>query len=133
MVFWPFTVFYTIQLQLGIEKSVNYGWGIFGWINKYIFIPLFNFISSFMPFGISIIIMTIIVRLAMSPVTYRSYVSQVKMKILRPEIEEINKKFSKDAVKRQQETMSLYSRGWCKPNVRLFASISSVTSILCII
>ena len=47
--------------NIGIEKSVNYGWGIFGWINKYIFIPLFNFISSFMPFGISIIIMTIIV------------------------------------------------------------------------
>ena len=68
-----------------------------------------------MPFGISIIIMTIIVRLAMSPVTYRSYVSQVKMKILRPEIEEINKKFSKDAVKRQQETMSLYSRAGANP------------------
>ena len=101
--------------NLGIEKSVNYGWGIFGWINKYIFSPLFNFISSFMPFGISIIIMTIIVRLAMSPVTYRSYVSQVKMKILRPEIEEINKKFSKDAVKRQQETMSLYSRAGANP------------------
>ena len=101
--------------NIGIEKSVNYGWGIFGWINKYIFIPLFNFISSFMPFGISIIIMTIIVRLAMSPVTYRSYVSQVKMKILRPEIEEINKKFSKDAVKRQQETMSLYSRAGANP------------------
>ena len=101
--------------KIGIEKSVNYGWGIFGWINKYIFIPLFNFISSFMPFGISIIIMTIIVRLAMSPVTYRSYVSQVKMKILRPEIEEINKKFSKDAVKRQQETMSLYSRAGANP------------------
>ena len=101
--------------NIGIEKSVNYGWGIFGWINKYIFIPLFNFISSFLPFGISIIIMTIIVRLAMSPVTYRSYVSQVKMKILRPEIEEINKKFSKDAVKRQQETMSLYSRAGANP------------------
>ncbi len=101
--------------NIGIEKSVNYGWGIFGWINKYIFIPLFNFISSFMPFGISIIIMTIIVRLAMSPVTYRSYVSQVKMKILRPEIDEINKKFSKDAVKRQQETMSLYSRAGANP------------------
>ena len=101
--------------EIGIEKSVNYGWGIFGWINKYIFIPLFNFISSFMPFGISIIIMTMIVRLAMSPVTYRSYVSQVKMKVLRPEIEEINKKFSKDAVKRQQETMSLYSRAGANP------------------
>ncbi len=101
--------------KIGIEKSVNYGWGIFGWINKYIFIPLFNFISSFMPYGLSIIIMTIIVRLAMSPVTYRSYVSQVKMKVLRPEIDEINKKFSKDAVKRQQETMSLYSRAGANP------------------
>ena len=63
------------QYALGIEKSINFGWGIFGWINKSVFIPLFGFLSSFLPFGIAIIIMTIIVRLAMSPVTYKSYVA----------------------------------------------------------
>ncbi|MBR99184.1 MAG: membrane protein insertase YidC [Flavobacteriaceae bacterium] len=98
-----------------LESSVSLGWGIFGWINKFVFLPLFGFLSSFLPYGISIIVMTIIARLAMSPVTYKSYVSQVKMKILRPEIEQINKKFKDDAIKRQQETMSLYSQAGANP------------------
>ena len=98
-----------------LESSVSLGWGIFGWINKFIFLPLFGFLSSFLPYGISIIVMTIIARLAMSPVTYKSYVSQVKMKILRPEIEQINKKFKDDAIKRQQETMNLYSQAGANP------------------
>ena len=101
--------------DLGIEKSIYFGWGIFGWINKYIFNPLFEFLSSYFPHGISIIIMTILVRLAMSPVTYKSYVSQIKMKTLRPEVEEINNKFKNDAVKRQQETMSLYNQAGANP------------------
>ena len=103
------------QYELGIEKSINFGWGIFGWINKSIFIPLFGFLSSFLPFGIAIIIMTIIVRLAMSPVTYKSYVSQIKMKVLKPEVDEITKKHKDDAVKRQQETMALYNKAGANP------------------
>ncbi len=103
------------QYSLGIEKSINFGWGIFGWINKSIFIPLFGFLSSFLPFGIAIIIMTIIVRLAMSPVTYKSYVSQIKMKVLKPEVDEITKKHKDDAVKRQQETMALYNKAGANP------------------
>ena len=103
------------QYDLGIEKSINFGWGIFGWINKSVFIPLFGFLSSFLPFGIAIIIMTIIVRLAMSPVTYKSYVSQIKMKVLKPEVDEITKKYKDDAVKRQQETMALYNKAGANP------------------
>ena len=103
------------KYDLGIEKSINFGWGIFGWINKSVFIPLFGFLSSFLPFGIAIIIMTIIVRLAMSPVTYRSYVSQIKMKVLKPEVDEITKKYKDDAVKRQQETMALYNKAGANP------------------
>ncbi len=103
------------KYELGIEKSINFGWGIFGWINKSIFIPLFNFLSSFLPFGIAIIVMTIIVRLTMSPVTYKSYVSQIKMKVLKPEVEEITKKHKDDAVKRQQETMALYNKAGANP------------------
>ncbi len=103
------------KYKLGIEKSINFGWGIFGWINKSIFIPLFNFLSSFLPFGIAIIVMTIIVRLAMSPVTYKSYVSQIKMKVLKPEVDEITKKYKNDAVKRQQETMALYNKAGANP------------------
>ena len=103
------------KYDLGIEKSINFGWGIFGWINKSIFIPLFNFLSSFLPFGIAIIFMTIIVRLAMSPVTYKSYVSQIKMKVLKPEVDEITAKYKNDAVKRQQETMALYNKAGANP------------------
>lgn len=103
------------KYNLGIEKIINFGWGIFGWINKSVFIPLFGFLSSILPFGIAIILMTIIVRLAMSPVTYKSYVSQIKMKVLKPEVEEINKKYEKDAVKRQQETMALYNKAGANP------------------
>ena len=103
------------QLEGDLETSIPMGWGIFGWINKALFLPLFEFLSSFLSYGIAIIVMTIIVRLAMSPVTYKSYVSQIKMKILRPDIEVINNKFKDDAVKRQQETMSLYSRAGANP------------------
>jgi len=98
-----------------LEASIPLGWGIFGWINRFVFLPLFGFLSSFLPHGISIIIMTIIVRLAMSPVTYKSYVSQIKMKVLRPEVEEIATKYKNDAVKKQQETMSLYTRAGANP------------------
>ena len=98
-----------------LESSIPLGWGIFGWLNRFIFLPLFGFLSSFLPHGIAIILMTIIVRLAMSPVTYKSYVSQIKMKVLRPEIEELNKKYKDNAVKRQQETMSLYNRAGANP------------------
>ena len=98
-----------------LETSIPLGWGIFGWINRFVFLPLFGFLSSFLPHGISIIIMTIIVRLAMSPVTYKSYVSQIKMKVLRPEVEEIAAKYKNDAVKKQQETMSLYTRAGANP------------------
>ena len=110
------TDYKTLQnLDGDLETSIPMGWGIFGWINKFIFLPLFEFLSSFLSYGIAIIVMTLIVRLAMSPVTYKSYVSQIKMKLLRPDIEVINGKFKDDAVKRQQETMSLYSRAGANP------------------
>ena len=79
------------------------------------YLPLFGFLSSFLSYGIAIIVMTIIVRLLMSPVTYKSYVSQIKMKVLRPDVDAITAKYKDDAVKRQQETMSLYSRAGANP------------------
>mgnify|MGYP001301671009 CR=1 FL=1 len=103
------------KYDLGLERSIDFGWGIFGWINKYIFTPTFNFLSGFLPYGIAIIIMTILVRLVMSPVTYKSYVSQIKMKVLKPEVDEITAKYKDDSVKRQQETMALYSKAGANP------------------
>ena len=99
----------------GLEDTIYFGWGIFGWINRYIFNPFYNLLSSFLPYGIAIIVMTIIVRLALSPVTYKSYLSQAKMKVLKPEITEINEKFKDNAMKKQQETMKLYNKAGVSP------------------
>ena len=90
------------------------GWGIFGWINKFIFVPLFGLLGGWMSFGLAIIIFTIIIKLAMSPITFKSFLSQAKMKVLRPEITELNEKF-KDPVKRQQEMMKLYNKAGVNP------------------
>jgi len=98
-----------------IEDIVPLGWGIFGWINKFIFIPLFGFLSSFMGLGIAIIIFTILIKIAMSPITFKSFLSQAKMKVLRPEIMEIGEKFKKDPMKKQQETMKLYNKAGVNP------------------
>lgn len=98
-----------------IERIIPLGWGIFGWINKFIFIPLFGFLSSFIAYGIAIIIFTIIIKIAMSPITYKSFLSQAKMKVLRPEINELNEKFKKEPAKKQQETMKLYNKAGVNP------------------
>ncbi len=98
-----------------LERSIPFGWGIFGWINRALFIPLFGFLSGIFPFGIAIIVMTILVRLVLSPVLYKSYLSQAKMKILRPELNDINAQFKDNAMKRQQETMALYRKAGVNP------------------
>ncbi len=98
-----------------INKIISLGWGIFGWINMFIFIPLFGFLSSYIAYGIAIIIFTIIIKIAMSPITYKSFLSQAKMKVLRPEITELGEKFKKDPMKKQQETMKLYNKAGVNP------------------
>lgn len=100
---------------LGLEDSIPFGWGIFGWINRYVFTPTYTFLSGYLPYGIAIIVMTILVRLLMSPVTYKSYLSQAKMKVLKPEITEINDKFKDNAMKKQQETMKIYNKAGVNP------------------
>ncbi|PKB15611.1 membrane protein insertase YidC [Flavobacterium sp. 5] len=98
-----------------LEKIIPLGWGIFGWINKWIFIPLFGFLSSYIAYGIAIIIFTIIIKICMSPITYKSFLSQAKMKVLRPDITELGEKFKKDPMKKQQETMKLYNKAGVNP------------------
>jgi YidC/Oxa1 family membrane protein insertase len=101
--------------DLGLVDSIPFGWGIFGWINRYVFTPFYSFLGGMLPAGIAIIIMTILVRLAMSPVTYKSYLSQAKMKVLKPEITELGDKFKDNAMKKQQETMKLYGKAGVSP------------------
>lgn len=98
-----------------LDELVSMGWGIIGWINKFIFVPLFGFLSEYIAYGIAIIVFTILIKLAMSPITYKSYLSQAKMKVLRPEITELNEKFAKDPMKKQQETMKLYGKAGVNP------------------
>ena len=100
---------------IGLEESIDFGWGIFGFINKNIFVPLYRFLSGLFPYGIAIILMTIIVRIILAPVLYKSYLSQAKMKILKPELNEINLKFKDNAMKRQQEMMNLYRKAGANP------------------
>ena len=101
--------------DLDLADSIPFGWGIFGWINRYVFTPFYSFLSTYFPYGIAIVIMTILVRLAMSPVTYKSYLSQAKMKVLKPEITELGEKYKDNAMKKQQETMKLYNKAGVSP------------------
>ncbi len=101
-----------------LDRIVSLGWGIFRWINKYMFIPLFGFLSMFIGnYGIAIILLTIVVRIFMSPVVYKSYLSSARMKVLRPEMEVINEKLKgkENAMKRQQETMALQRKAGVSP------------------
>ena len=101
--------------ERNLDEVVPLGWGIFGVINRYLFIPFFDLLTNFLPYGIAIIVLTIVVRIVLSPITYKSYLSQAKMKVLRPEINEINEKHKDNAMKRQQETMALYSKAGVNP------------------
>jgi YidC/Oxa1 family membrane protein insertase len=100
-----------------LETIIPLGWGIFGWINMFIFIPLFGFLTTTLglSLGIAIIIFTILIKIAMSPITFKSFLSQAKMKVLRPEITELGEKFKKDPMKKQQETMKLYNKAGVNP------------------
>lgn len=104
------------EYKRNLDEIIPLGWGIFGWINRYVFIPTYDFLSSFIgSFGIVIIVFTILVRLVMSPITYKSYLSQAKMKVLRPEINELGEKYKNDPMKKQQETMKLYNKAGVNP------------------
>ncbi|SDZ73077.1 membrane protein insertase YidC [Bizionia paragorgiae] len=103
------------KAEKGLEKSIPLGWGIFGWINKYLFIPLFGFLSSVFPYGVAIIVMTVLIKLAMSFVQYKQYLSQMKMKVLKPELDAIREKYKDNKMKMQQETMALQNKAGASP------------------
>lgn len=98
-----------------LEESIPFGWGIFGWINKAIFVPLFAWLSSIFPHGIAIIVMTILVKILLSFVQYKQFLSQAKMKILKPELDAIREKYKDNKLKAQQETMALQSKAGASP------------------
>ena len=94
----------------GLDETADLGWGIFGFLNRTVFYPVFNFLKGLLSnYGLIIILMTIVVRLIMSPLVYKSYLSSAKMKVIRPELTALNEKYpgKENAMKRQQETMAV--------------------------
>ena len=104
--------------DLCLERLIPLGWGIFGWINRWCVIPVFDFLRNYIAsFGIIILILAVLIRLIISPLTYKSYISMAKMRLIKPEVDALNKKYPKqeDAMKRQQATMELYKKAGINP------------------
>ncbi len=101
------------QYDLALERQIPLGWSFFlmHWINRFAVLPVFNWLETTgMNYGIIILILTLMLKLALFPIAYKTYVSSAKMRVLKPEVDEIGKKFPKkeDAMKKQQATMALY-------------------------
>ena len=104
--------------DLYMERLIPLGWGIFGWVNRWFVILVFDFLRNYIPsFGIVILILAVLIRLIISPMTYKSYVSMAKMRLIKPQVDELAKKYPKqeDAMKRQQATMELYKKAGINP------------------
>lgn len=100
------------------EKLIPLGWGIFGWINRGVVIPIFNWLESYgLNYGLIILLMAIMIKIVIFPFTYGSYRSMAKMRILKPEMDEINEKYKdeKDQLKKQQALMELYKKSGVNP------------------
>ncbi|OFX82288.1 MAG: hypothetical protein A2W99_09555 [Bacteroidetes bacterium GWF2_33_16] len=106
------------EYENDFERIVPLGWGIFGWINRYIVINVFNFLDNYiLNYGLIILLLTIFIKIILFPLTYKSYLSTAKMRVLKPEVDEIGKKFPKkeDAMKKQQATMAMYKKAGVNP------------------
>ncbi|MBQ3186088.1 MAG: membrane protein insertase YidC [Alistipes sp.] len=104
--------------DLCLERVIPLGWGIFGWINRWFVIPVFDLLRNHIAsFGIIILILAVLIRLIISPLTYKSYVSMAKMRLVKPEMDALAAKYPKqeDAMKRQQATMELYKKAGINP------------------
>jgi len=106
------------KIGFKLEELVTIGGSIIRWINEFVVIPIFNWLDNFISnYGIIILLLTIIIKIALLPLTYRSYLSMAKMRVLKPEVDEIGKKFPKkeDALKKQQATMAMYKKAGVNP------------------
>jgi len=117
-----------IKEYINLEKIIPLGWGIFGWVNRFAIIPIFDFLNRFISnYGIIILLLTLIIKIVLFPLTYKSYSSTAKMRVLKPQIDEINAKIPKEkAMERQKATMALYKKvgvnplGGCLPMLLQF-------------
>ncbi|GAB2453618.1 membrane protein insertase YidC [Hymenobacter qilianensis] len=98
------------EVAPGFDRNVYLGWGIFRWMNRFIVIPVFHFLEQFISsYGIIIALLVLLIKLVTWPLTYKTYVSQARMKVLKPELDEIKEKYGDDQAKVQSETMKLYT------------------------
>jgi YidC/Oxa1 family membrane protein insertase len=98
-----------------LEASIPFGWGIFGWINKAVFSPLYAWLTNYLPYGIAIIVMTIMVKILLSFVQYKQFMTQAKTKILKPELDALREKYKNNKMKLQQETLALQNKAGASP------------------
>ncbi len=106
------------KYDMGLEELVFLGRNIIRWINQYVIIPIFNFLDNFIvSYGLIILILTLLIKIVLAPLTHRSFLSQAKMRIMKPQVDELAKKFPKqeDAMKKQQATMELYKKAGVSP------------------
>ncbi len=106
------------QYDLEYEKIIPLGGWLIGWVSRWIIIPTFNFLGRFISnYGIIILLLTLIIKIVLSPLTIKSYLSSAKMAVLKPEINKLNEKYPKqeDAMKKQQAMMDLYKRAGVSP------------------
>lgn len=103
------------QYDKNLEASIPFGWGIIGWINKSVFSPLYGWLTNYLSYGIAIIVMTILVKILLSFVQYKQFLTQAKNKIIKPELDAIKEKYKKDKMKVQKETMALQTRVGANP------------------
>ncbi|WP_340112417.1 membrane protein insertase YidC [Maribellus mangrovi] len=105
------------QYDLDMERQIDLGYAIVRPVNKYVIIPVFNFLRRYIDnFGIIILILTLLIKSVLFPFTYKSYMSQAKMRALKPEVDEINAKYgSEKAMEKQQATMNLYKKAGVNP------------------
>jgi YidC/Oxa1 family membrane protein insertase len=105
------------KYNLNLEELVFVGKNIIRGINKFVIIPIFNWLNNFISnFGIIILLLTLIIKIGLFPLTYKSYLSQAKMRVLKPQVDEINKKIPKEkAMERQQAVMALYKKAGVNP------------------
>jgi len=108
------------QYDMRLERQIPLGWGFFllQGLNRYAVIPVFNFLEGFnLNYGIIILILTILLKIVLFPLTYKTYISQARMRVLKPEVEELSQKFPKkeDNMKKQQALMALYKKAGVNP------------------
>ncbi|WP_400193959.1 membrane protein insertase YidC [Hymenobacter sp. B81] len=119
------------QVAPEFERNVYLGWGLFRWVNRFLVIPVFNFLEAYISsYGLIIVILVVIIKLLLWPLVYKSYLSQAKMRVLKPEVDAIKEKYGDDQMKVQQETMKLYQSTGSSPLAGCIPMLATIPILL---